>query len=100
MNATNAFVMFFAFADASKRSRLVAGVSADGLGATIQRGVWPEPPIFEVVRRISGASDEDLLATFNMGLGLVLVVPPPAVEAVLANGAIGVVEDGTGVRFV
>ncbi|HEX6399715.1 MAG TPA: phosphoribosylformylglycinamidine cyclo-ligase [Actinomycetota bacterium] len=77
----------------------------DGLGATIQRGVWPEPPIFEVVRRISGASDEDLLATFNMGLGLVLVVPPPAVEAVLANAGhpafrIGVVEDGTGVRFV
>ena len=77
----------------------------DGLGATIQRGSWPEPPIFEVVRRTSGASDEDLLATFNMGLGLVLVVPPSAVEAVLANAGhpafrIGVVGDGAGVRFV
>jgi phosphoribosylformylglycinamidine cyclo-ligase len=77
----------------------------DGLGARIQRGSWPEPPIFEVVRRLSGASDEDLLATFNLGIGLVLVVPPEAVDEVLLGAGhpahrIGVVEAGAGVRFV
>ncbi|HET9673077.1 MAG TPA: phosphoribosylformylglycinamidine cyclo-ligase [Actinomycetota bacterium] len=76
----------------------------DGLGARIQRGSWPEPPIFEVVRRLSGASDDDLLATLNLGIGLVLVVPPEAVEQVMDGAGppahrIGVVEVGAGLRL-
>jgi phosphoribosylformylglycinamidine cyclo-ligase len=77
----------------------------DGLGATIERGSWPVPPVFEVVRRSSGAAEEDLLATFNMGIGMVLVVPPDGAERVFADAGhpayrIGMVGEGTGVRFV
>jgi phosphoribosylformylglycinamidine cyclo-ligase len=83
----------------------VPRVLPDGLGVRIQRGSWPEPPIFQVVRRLSGASDDDLLATFNLGIGLVLVVPAEAVDGVLQGAGhlahrIGVVEAGAGVRFV
>ena len=49
-----------------------------GLGALIRRGSWPEPAIFGLVRRASGASDDDMFSTFNMGVGMVLVVDPEA----------------------
>ena len=54
-----------------------------GLGAAIRRGSWPEPPIFGLVRRASGASDDDMFSTFNMGVGMVLVVDPEHVEEIL-----------------
>jgi phosphoribosylformylglycinamidine cyclo-ligase len=46
-----------------------------GLGAEIQRGTWTEHTIFALVQRASGANDDEMFATFNMGLGMVLVVP-------------------------
>jgi phosphoribosylformylglycinamidine cyclo-ligase len=74
-----------------------------GLGATIRRGSWPEPPIFGLVAAAAGADDDDLFRTFNMGLGMLLVVPPEAVDAVLARGEgssflVGEVHRGSGVR--
>ena len=48
----------------------------DGLGARIDRGSWPEPPIVGLVRDAAGATDEDMFGTFNMGLGMVLAVDP------------------------
>jgi phosphoribosylformylglycinamidine cyclo-ligase len=77
----------------------------EGLGATIERGSWPEPPIFGVIGRASGASDDDLFATFNMGIGMVLVVAPDAASDVLAGSAhgaylIGEVSSDPGIRVV
>ena len=77
----------------------------DGLGATIERGSWPEPPIFEVVRRASGAPDDDLLASLNMGIGMVLIVSAEAAETLVAEAGhpayrIGTVTAGSGVRFL
>jgi phosphoribosylformylglycinamidine cyclo-ligase len=76
----------------------------EGLGARIERGTWPEHAIFDLVRIRAGASDDDMLATFNMGVGMVLVVGRDAVGDVLSlvDGAvrIGQVVEGSGVRFV
>jgi phosphoribosylformylglycinamidine cyclo-ligase len=76
-----------------------------GLGATVERGTWPEPPIFAVIASHARASDGDMFATFNMGVGMVLVVPPGAVDAVLDLAGheaypIGSVTSGNGVRLV
>jgi phosphoribosylformylglycinamidine cyclo-ligase len=76
-----------------------------GLGATIHRGAWPEPPIFGLVQRTAGASDDDMFATFNMGIGMLLVVAPASVEDVVDRVAheafrVGEVADGSGVRLV
>jgi phosphoribosylformylglycinamidine cyclo-ligase len=73
-----------------------------GLGATIRRGSWREPAIFELVRRASGASDHDMFSTFNMGVGMVLVVDPERVEEILHRSGerafvIGEVGAGAGV---
>ena len=57
----------------------------EGLGADDPPGSWPEHPIFGLVREASGASDDDLFATFNMGIGMLLVVEPDAADDVLAR---------------
>jgi phosphoribosylformylglycinamidine cyclo-ligase len=76
----------------------------EGLGARIERETWPEHAIFDLVRDRAGASDLDMLATFNMGVGMVLVVDRDDVGDVLSrvDGAvrIGDVVEGSGVRFV
>jgi phosphoribosylformylglycinamidine cyclo-ligase len=59
------------------------------IGAEIERGSWTEQPIFSLVQRESGASDDEMFSTFNMGLGMVLVVSPEDVNQVLARGATG-----------
>jgi phosphoribosylformylglycinamidine cyclo-ligase len=65
-----------------------------GLGARIERGTWVEHPIFTILQHASGASDDDLFATLNMGLGMVLVVAPEHVDGVV-EGADGAVRVGT-----
>jgi phosphoribosylformylglycinamidine cyclo-ligase len=60
-----------------------------GMGAEIERGSWSEQPIFSLVQRASSASDDEMFSTFNMGIGMVLVVAPEHVDEVLARGAAG-----------
>jgi phosphoribosylformylglycinamidine cyclo-ligase len=80
-------------------------VLPDGLGATIHRGAWPEPSIFGLVQRTAGASDDDMFATFNMGIGMLLLVAPESVADVVDRVAhaafrIGEIAAGSGVRLV
>ena len=65
-----------------------------GLTARIERGSWREHPVFGWLAREASLSDEDLFSTFNMGLGMVLVVAPEDAPAVL-GGAGGAVRVGT-----
>jgi phosphoribosylformylglycinamidine cyclo-ligase len=75
-----------------------------GLGARIDRGSWDEPPIFRLVQEAAGASDDDMFATFNMGLGMVLVAGADEAEEVLRRSdgrvlSIGDVVAGAGVEI-
>ena len=51
-----------------------------GTAAVLRRGTWPEPPIFGLIQRLGGIPDEEMFHVFNMGLGMLLVVPPCDVE--------------------
>jgi phosphoribosylformylglycinamidine cyclo-ligase len=81
----------------------VPRVLPPGLGARIERGTWTEPPIFDEIRRRADATDADMLATFNMGIGMVLVVGPDEVDDVLSRAGgstrIGDVVPGSGLRI-
>src|ERR1700674_5399881 len=46
----------------------------DGLGARLERKAWTEPPIFGLVRKRGRISDDEMLGTFNMGLGMIVGV--------------------------
>ncbi len=58
----------------------------EGLGARLERKAWAEPPIFGLVRKRGRITDDEMLGTFNMGLGMMLVVDgkdvPPGVQVV------------------
>jgi phosphoribosylformylglycinamidine cyclo-ligase len=47
-----------------------------GKGAHIELGSWPVQPIFEHLRKLGNLPPEEMLRTFNMGIGMILVVPP------------------------
>ena len=46
-----------------------------GVAAEIQLGSWPVLPIFELLRRLGNVPDDDYRRTFNLGIGMILVVP-------------------------
>jgi len=45
------------------------------LRAIIELGSWPVMPLFEHLQALGNVSQEEMLRTFNMGLGMLLVVP-------------------------
>ncbi len=52
----------------------------DGLGARLDPAVWPMPSVMRLMGALGGLEDDELRATFNGGLGMVLVVSPEAVD--------------------
>ena len=46
-----------------------------GVGAVIEMGSWPVLPIFEHLQHLGHVPQDEMLRTFNMGLGMLLVIP-------------------------
>ena len=46
-----------------------------GTAAIIELGSWPVLPIFEHLQTLGNVPQEEMLRTFNMGVGMLLVVP-------------------------
>jgi phosphoribosylformylglycinamidine cyclo-ligase len=46
----------------------------DGLGARLDRKAWNVQPIFELISKRGRVADDEMYGTFNMGLGMILVV--------------------------
>jgi phosphoribosylformylglycinamidine cyclo-ligase len=45
-----------------------------GTAAVVELGSWPVPPIFEHLRQIGNVPQAEMMRTFNMGIGMILVV--------------------------
>jgi len=43
--------------------------------AQIEVGTWPVLPVFEHLRTLGQVSDEEMMRTFNMGIGLIAAIP-------------------------
>jgi phosphoribosylformylglycinamidine cyclo-ligase len=54
----------------------------DGVGAIIRRGTWREPPIFKLIQSQGDISTEEMFHVFNMGLGMLVIIPPGQVSLV------------------
>ncbi|MBI4591144.1 MAG: phosphoribosylformylglycinamidine cyclo-ligase [Candidatus Rokubacteria bacterium] len=48
--------------------------------AVIDKGTWPVPSIFPLIREAGRVAEAEMFKTFNMGIGLVIVVAPEHVE--------------------
>jgi phosphoribosylformylglycinamidine cyclo-ligase len=46
----------------------------EGLGARLNKAAWEVPKIFDEIQRHGSVSDDEMWGTFNMGLGMILVV--------------------------
>jgi len=46
-----------------------------GVTAVIEVGSWPVLPIFEHLQQLGNVPQDEMLRTFNMGLGMLLVIP-------------------------
>lgn len=82
-------------------------VLPDGLCAKIEKNSWPIPTIFKKLKEWGKLSDEDLFATFNMGVGYIVVVSKEEVNVAMeclnkiGEGAyiIGNITKGAGVSI-
>ncbi len=71
----------------------------DGVSVEINRGSWPELPIFGVMQKLGNVADHEMFRTFNMGVGMIVVCAAEAKDT-LRTGLgecfeIGVVVSGS-----
>ena len=72
------------------------------LNASITKGSWPILPIFNLLQEKGNIPEHDMFNTFNMGIGMAMIVSPEDVEKTMyilkENGVdayqIGVMEEG------
>jgi phosphoribosylformylglycinamidine cyclo-ligase len=53
----------------------VPRVLPKGTAALVENGTWPVQPIFGHLQKIGSIPQDEMMRTFNMGIGMVLVVP-------------------------
>ncbi len=61
-----------------------------GTAAVLRPGSWPEPPVFDLIRAAArrtggGIAEAEMRRTFNLGLGMVLVVAPDAADGLVRD---------------
>lgn len=59
-------------------------VLPEGVDVEIAYGSWPILPIFDLLQKQGNVSPRDMFTTFNMGIGLVIVVAEDQVEQAIA----------------
>ena len=60
----------------------VKRIIPDGLEGRIDFGSWAVPPIFGFLQSEGNIPEEEMRRTFNLGIGMVLVVPPQEAERI------------------
>jgi phosphoribosylformylglycinamidine cyclo-ligase len=58
-----------------------------GVRAKINRKAWTIPPIFQALSKLGQVEREEMYRVFNMGIGLILIVPSQSATAVLKKAA-------------
>jgi len=85
----------------------VPRILPDGLGVEVKVGAWEIPPVFRLIASAGDVPPEEMWRSFNMGVGMVLVVEPrrlgDVLERLRAAGSpgfpMGNVIAGSGVRY-
>ncbi|MBC8525088.1 MAG: phosphoribosylformylglycinamidine cyclo-ligase [Chlorobium phaeobacteroides] len=57
----------------------------DGLRLDVDWKSWPEPVIFDIIRKEGRVPEEDMRRTFNLGVGLVMIVAESSVEGIMED---------------
>ena len=57
----------------------------EGMKLDIDWDAWERPPVYNLIQEIGNVPEEDMQATFNLGVGLIAVVSESKVDAVKAK---------------
>lgn len=57
----------------------------ENLDAEIVKGSWDVQPIFQLIQKVGKISEHDMYNTFNMGIGMSVIVRPEDVDRALDN---------------
>lgn len=72
-----------------------------GLAAKVHTKSWEVPALFQWVQQAGGVPDAEMFRTFNMGVGMVIVVDAADVDATMNAGigtfVMGEIVEGSGV---
>jgi phosphoribosylformylglycinamidine cyclo-ligase len=60
-------------------------VIPDSCAVSINKDSWEAPPIFRIIASDANLDDDEMFRTFNMGIGMVLIVPEDQAQTALAN---------------
>lgn len=79
----------------------------EGFGVEIKKGTWPVLPIFQLLQKEGNLIEEEMFNIFNMGIGMVVVVPAEEAAEAVAHFeqlgekayAIGTIVSETGVHW-
>jgi phosphoribosylformylglycinamidine cyclo-ligase len=63
----------------------VPRILPENVAAEIDKNSYEVPPVFKVMQKRAGITDEQIYNTFNMGIGMMVVVAPENVETALAD---------------
>ena len=56
-----------------------------GCKAIVRKGSWDIPPIFSFLKEMGNISEEEMLRTFNNGIGMILIVRSKEVDDIIAR---------------
>jgi phosphoribosylformylglycinamidine cyclo-ligase len=51
-----------------------------GMGAVVDRAAWTVPPLFAHLQQLGNVEEDEMLRTFNMGIGLIAVFPAEKIK--------------------
>lgn len=54
-----------------------------GVAGRLRRGSWPVPPIFSLIQRLGRIDEREMAHVFNLGLGMLVIVPADQADAAL-----------------
>jgi phosphoribosylformylglycinamidine cyclo-ligase len=77
-------VRMFAHVTGGGLARNLERVLPDGVGATVARGSWTPAPVFKMIASRGRVERAEMEKTFNMGVGMVAVLPPDEVDRAMA----------------
>ncbi|SMB91632.1 phosphoribosylformylglycinamidine cyclo-ligase [Desulfonispora thiosulfatigenes DSM 11270] len=55
----------------------------EGTDVVLNKGSWPKLPIFELIKKLGNISEEEMHRTFNMGIGMILIVDPSEEKVII-----------------
>jgi phosphoribosylformylglycinamidine cyclo-ligase len=56
-----------------------------GVSVKIERGSWPELPVFGLMQKLGNVSDHEMFRTFNMGIGMIVVCSEGSLESISSH---------------